>query len=128
MAGKAIKLSEELVEIAREESTVMRRSVSAQVEYWARLGREVEAAGALGPARVRELLGGKGSVQDLDEADDALYLDALTRKLEALDGSDTRLLDALRAAGYSIASVDEQGRVVVEKRGSDRPERRNSAA
>ena len=115
MAGKAIKLSEELVESAREESAVMRRSVSAQVEYWARIGRRVEATGALGPEGVRRLLAGRGSVQDLAGADDALYLEGLTEELESLDGSDTRLLDALRAAGYTVASVDDDGRLVIER-------------
>ncbi|HKX46613.1 MAG TPA: hypothetical protein VJP77_07910 [Planctomycetota bacterium] len=69
---RAIKLSDEFVEIARDEGRIMHRSIGAQVEYWARLGREIEASGVLGVEGVRRLLSGQGSVQDLGEADDAL--------------------------------------------------------
>jgi len=39
----------------------------------------------------------------------------LARKLEALDGTDTRLLDDLKAGGHPIAAEDPHGRVIVEK-------------
>jgi hypothetical protein len=55
-------------------------------------------------------------VQDLTPADGALYVDLLTRKLEALDGSDTRVLRDLESGGHPIAAVDPHGKVVVEKR------------
>ena len=114
MAKRAIKISEEFVEIASKEGQLMHRSASAQLEYWAKIGREVEARGALGPSGIRSLLSGHGSVQDLSEADDVLYVSTLAEKLEALDGSDERPLNDLRAGGYPIASADEQGKVVVE--------------
>ena len=64
----------------------------------------------------RALLEGRGSVQDLTPADDALYVELLTRKLEALDGSDSRLLRDLESGGHSIATEGEQGNVVVRNR------------
>ena len=112
---KAVKLSEELIAVARREAKVMYRSIGAQVEYWAKIGREVEASGALGPAGVRKLLHGAGSVQDLSEVNDALYVNLLGQELESLDGSDKRLLDDLRAGGHPIAAMDERGKLVVEK-------------
>lgn len=112
---KTVKLSEELVAIAREEGRVMRRSIGSQIEYWALIGREVEASGTLGPAGIRKLLDGVGSVQRLTERDTQLYLDLLERKLQGIDGSDTRLLDDLRAGGHPIASLDSDGKVVIEK-------------
>ncbi len=118
--AKAVKLSEELIEVARREGQVMYRSIGAQVEYWATIGRQVEASGALGPAGVRKLLAGAGAVQDLREVDDALYLNLLDRELESLDGSDQRLLDDLRAGGHPIAATDERGKLVVEKSRSRR--------
>ena len=36
--AKAVKLSEELIEVARREGQVMYRSIGAQVEYWAKIG------------------------------------------------------------------------------------------
>ena len=111
----AIKLSTEFVEIAREEGRLMHRSIAAQVEYWATIGRALEAHGALGPSGVRKLLRGQGSVQGMSTADEALYLNMLSEELEAIDGSDQRLLDDLRSGGYPIASTDEHGKLVVEE-------------
>jgi hypothetical protein len=113
--ARAIKLSEQFVEIARREGQVMQRSIAAQVEFWARLGRQVEASGVLGLAGIRNLLSGDGNVQDLGESDSALYINELTRRLEALDGSDTRLLDELRAGGHSIATQGRDGNLIIEK-------------
>lgn len=114
---KTVKLSDDLVAFARTEGEVMYRSTGAQIEYWARIGRELEASGALGPAGVRKLLEGKGSVQDLSAQDLPTYLDLLDAKLQAIDGSDTRILDELRAGGHPIAGLDENGKLVVEKPG-----------
>jgi hypothetical protein len=93
----------------------MHRSTGGQVEYWARLGRQIEAMGLLDHERVRAILNGQGSVHDLNPREDAVYVNLLTRKLEALDGSDRRLLNDLKAGGHPVASASEQGEVVIEK-------------
>jgi hypothetical protein len=123
--AKTVKLSDDLIAIARAEGQVMLRSIGAQVEYWARIGREVEASGALGAAGVRKLLAGSGSVQGLGERDDSVYVDLLEKKLEALDGSDTRILDDLRAGGHPIVAIDERGELVTDER---RPKRKKARA
>jgi len=115
MASKPVKISEEFVAVAQAESTMMNRTIGGQVEYWAKLGRRLEVSGAVGTDVIRALMSGQGSVQSLTAADDERYLDALSTRLEALDGSDTRLIDDLRDRGRSIASTDEDGRIVVEK-------------
>ena len=61
------------------------------------------------------LLNGEGSVHDLSSSEDALYVDLLTRKLETLDGSDTRILKDLRSGGHPIASADDSGEVVIDR-------------
>lgn len=114
-APKTIKISEELVTLARREGQIMHRSTGGQVEYWARLGRQIEAMGLLNHERVTAILNGQGSVHDLNSGEDALYVDLLTRKLEALDGSDKRILKDLRAGGHPIASEGKRGDVVIDK-------------
>lgn len=115
MASRSVKLSESFIEVATEESRVMERTIGGQIEYWAKIGRQVEASGALGVEGVRLLLMGKGSVQALTAADEPAYLDALTSKLESLDGSDSTVVDSLRARGVSIASADDDGKLFIEK-------------
>jgi ParD-like antitoxin of type II bacterial toxin-antitoxin system len=38
----AVKLSDDLVEEAREEAKAADRSITSQIEHWARLGRQIE--------------------------------------------------------------------------------------
>lgn len=40
--GMPVKLSDELVESAREEAASTDRSITGQIEHWAKIGRSVE--------------------------------------------------------------------------------------
>jgi hypothetical protein len=40
--GMPVKLSDELVESAREEAAITDRSITGQIEHWAKIGRSVE--------------------------------------------------------------------------------------
>lgn len=51
--GMPVKLSDELVESARKEATSTDRSITGQIEHWAKIGRSVEAV--LGHEHVRAL-------------------------------------------------------------------------
>ena len=115
----AVKLSDEIVDIARKEASVIKRSIAGQVEYWAELGRRVEAAGVVDYVSVRAVLAGQGSVQNLTPAETKLYLDMLGGTVEALDGSDTRRIRRLQKAGHPIGGEDVKGKLVV-KRGRKR--------
>ena len=42
--GMPVKLSDELVKVARKEAAAGDRSITAQIEHWAKLGRSVETA------------------------------------------------------------------------------------
>lgn len=55
------------------------------------------------------LMGIKGLVR---MSVDDTQMRMLTEALEALDGSDTRIIDNLRSQGLPIWGVDEQGRVI----------------
>jgi len=111
----AVKLSDEIVAIARAEAGIMKRSIAGQVEYWADLGRRVEAAGLVDYGAVRATLAGEGSVQSLTPAEMKLYLELLGDTLEALDGSDTRLIRELENGGHPIAGEDEKGALIVRR-------------
>jgi len=41
--GTPLKVSDDLFRVAKEEATAENRSITAQVEHWARIGRAVEA-------------------------------------------------------------------------------------
>ena len=51
--SQSVKLSDEILGSAREESKVFERSIAGQIEYWAQLGRAVE--GLLNVRQIRAL-------------------------------------------------------------------------
>ena len=55
-----VKLSDELVKLARTEAEASDRSITAQIEHWAKLGRSVETA--LGHEEVLALKGADGNL------------------------------------------------------------------
>lgn len=61
--GMPVKLSDELVRLARKEADAADRSITAQIEHWATLGRAVEAA-----LRHEDALAVKRSGGDLEKA------------------------------------------------------------
>ncbi len=58
--GMPVKLSDELVKLARTEAEASDRSITAQIEHWAKLGRSVETA--LGHEDVLALKGADGNL------------------------------------------------------------------
>ena len=56
--GMPVKLSDELVKLARAEAEEADRSITAQIEHWAKLGRSVEAALRYEESRALKRVGG----------------------------------------------------------------------
>jgi hypothetical protein len=101
--GMAVKLSNELVEEARKEAKAADRSMAAQIEHWAKLGRSVE--GALRQGEVRELKHG--------EAPTAAEILAVLRKVAyTTDRSD--LVRELSASG-PVYQRDPAGSGLIER-------------
>ena len=102
--GMPVKLSDLLVSAARAEAKATNRSITAQVEHWAKLGRAVEAA--LKHADLLELKRSKG---DLDRAfSDAARRDEVLSLLEEIARSSVRdvISEKLRARGKPVYATD----------------------
>ena len=83
MAKQAtVKLSSEFLEEARREAGVVHRSVGAQIEYWARLGRALESAPGFGMDKVRQALHGGLRLDDLRAAEQDAVFDYLSAELD----------------------------------------------
>jgi hypothetical protein len=99
----AIKLSDEFVNLARSEGSVMGRSIAGQVEHWARLGRAVERAPGFGYERIRAVLSAQASFDGLESDEQAVALAELERYLEDLPRHrDAAFFERLRAAGAPL--------------------------
>lgn len=103
-----VKLSRDLVEAAREESARADRSITAQIEHWARIGRAAEQVLPYETLHELKARRGKGAVAPSD--DEALK----TKVLETIVGvalSDERssALRIIKASGvprYAAHPVD----------------------
>jgi hypothetical protein len=82
----SIKLPTDLVDAARSDASVFSRSISGQVEHWARLGRAIEASPVFPLDRVRAALNGEFNADALTDAEWELF-DALIG--DAMDGKHT---------------------------------------
>jgi hypothetical protein len=107
----SVKLSAPFVEEARREADTVHRSLGAQVEYWARLGRAYESAPGVGVGRVREALEGRLTFEEL-LADDPEK--AVTELGAVFDdpGPETRAYYATLGAREGAVGDDEKGRLV----------------
>jgi len=107
----SVKLSGDLVDQARKEAQVVHRSVGAQVEYWARLGRAVENTPGFGIDKVRQALEGNLKLEDLSEAEQDAVMDAFGAEF---DNPSTELKAYYAALGAQDGAVepDAKGRLV----------------
>ena len=62
-AMKSIRISDELFDLARDESGALSRSIAQQLEHWAKVGAALEQAGVT-QEQVRRILGGDLRVRE----------------------------------------------------------------
>lgn len=99
--GMPVKLSDELVRAARAEAKAQHRSITAQIEHWAKLGRAAQTA--------------------LSEAD-RLTLAACTEALDAGEpGPEAPRLLSMREHLLSLARSSDRSSVLAELRAGGGP-------
>ncbi len=114
----AVKLSDELASAARAESEVWSRSMTQQIEHWARIGRAVERGGDVRIERVRAALEAELPFDDLGADERLVVLGELERRV-VKPGGDPILARDLRGRGGALAGADDAG-VVFEIGGDER--------
>ncbi len=104
--GMPVKLSDNLVSAARVEAKTTDRSITAQIEHWATLGRAVEAA-----LMHNDLLELKQHEGNLKQAfTDASKREQILALLDSIAQSADRsnLKERIRSSGKPIYSIDPQ--------------------
>jgi hypothetical protein len=107
----SVKLSGDLVDQARKEAEVVHRSVGAQVEYWARLGRAVENTPGFGIDKVRQALEGNLKLEDLSEAQQDVVMDAFGAEFDN-PSAELKAYYAALGAHEGAVGRDAKGRLV----------------
>jgi hypothetical protein len=109
----SVKLSSEFVDEARREAAVLHRSLGAQVEYWARLGRAIEQAPGFSVQKARDALEGRLKLDGLGAAEQDVVLEEFGA---AFDEPSPELRDHYAALGAAAGAVGADGRGRLVKR------------
>ena len=113
MAAKhaSVKLSTDFLDQARKEAETLNRSLGAQVEHWARIGRLVERAPGIGVEEVQSLLDGRFKVEDLAPTVRPAFWAHMTTAFKSPDREAEAYYAGL-AAREGAVGRDEEGRLV----------------
>lgn len=116
MATMPTRISQDLFESARAAGEASSRSAAQQLDYWARLGRELEASPGMTVGEIARILTGEVAYDDVAGGDQAVarvaWQQQIRERAAALD-----LSDELAAAGRPWPEADADGNVVM--RGAD---------
>ena len=111
----------ELFAAAKSAGALHSRSATQQIDHWARIGRALEASGAVSQRNVERVLAGQALYDSLAEPDQAVVRVAWDEAISAgIAGLD--LESEFRSTGDSWSEADDQGRVVVRGAASERHE------
>ncbi|MEO8115669.1 MAG: hypothetical protein ABI655_14875 [Phenylobacterium sp.] len=114
----SIKLSTAFLDEARREAEVLHRSVGAQVEHWAKLGRAIENIPGFGVGRVREALEGRLRLETLTAPEQDRLFAQLTPDFDAPDET---MRQHFAALGERKGAVGTDGRGGVIRRRATAP-------
>lgn len=115
----AIKINDDIAAAARAEAELMNRSMTEQLEYWARVGRALERLPGVSMAKVRAVLNAGRDFDDLDTDERAVALGML-ETLTFNPKGDRGLQREKSSAGQSYTVLDDAGRVVEVRPGGRR--------
>ena len=96
MAGNAVRLSEDLIGEARNEAAIMSRSITSQVEHWAKLGRAIEQSPGFDYGRVKAALRAQISPDELEAEEREVYFVESAESLRHGNAEEDRFFADLR--------------------------------
>lgn len=104
----SVKFSAEFVDLARQEAALLHRSVAAQIEHWATLGRAMEQTPGVTLDKVRAALLGHFSVDDLNEQEQDAFFDLLGEQFHKTSAVEQAFFAGRRNKGGGVG-LDERG-------------------
>lgn len=107
----ATRIDDDLYASAKVVGEAMSRSASQQIAHWARIGRELEAAGGVSARAVARVLAGRGDYDEVTAFEQAIvraeWAEDMARRAGDLD-----FVQESSRAGQSYAELDEHGHAV----------------
>jgi hypothetical protein len=106
------RIETDLYESAKSVGALMSRSAAQQVNHWARIGRELEAADGVSQRDIARVLAGVASYDALSAREKAVVRAEWDERITA-NRLDLNFEDEFIAAGISWVESDDDGAAVV---------------
>ena len=105
------RIDDDLYASAKLAGEVQSRSASQQIAHWARIGREIEASGAVTPREIVEVLAGSRPYDGLSAKEQAVVRAEWTARMDVTRQS-LNLAEEFAATGRTWVELDDKGHVV----------------
>ena len=109
--AQSVKLADDIMALVRREAELHSRSVAGQISHWLKIGRAIEHSGRFDHARITAALEGKLDTSQLEEAEEAAWLDAFTEKMGRPSEAEGALHARRQALGRGVG-LDAGGNLV----------------
>ena len=123
MTAMPTRIEGDLFDAAKAVGAEMSRSAAQQINHWARIGRELEAAQGLSHRDIAAVLAGRSTYDSLEAREQAVVRAAWDERIAAAR-DDLDFEAEFIAAGETWVEADAEGRTVVREPGAATPKRR----
>lgn len=115
---QSVRLSDELVEQARNEGKAHHRSINGQIEYWVSLGRMLESSSVLSMQQLQAFIDGQLS---LDELSSPVRQVASRYVFDSLGGDQdySDLKADIAGAGHPVPESKDGKVIYIDRRADD---------
>lgn len=106
--SRTVKMSDEMVNIAENETLISGRSLAGQVEHWAKIGRAIEQSPAFNYERIKAALTAQVAYDDLTSEEQEVYLE----EIDELSWAEPDAKEKAFFAQLTGPGLDENGKVI----------------
>jgi ParD-like antitoxin of type II ParDE toxin-antitoxin system len=112
VSSTPIRIDNELYNAAKAVAPTRDRSAAQQVAYWARIGRELEASGAISAGTINDVLVGRRPYDSLGPEDQAVVRAVWAERLDSIAGGINLAQQFVAEGRRTWVDIDHDGRVV----------------
>lgn len=115
--AQSIKISDDEMMFIREEAGISSRSIAGQVEHWLRIGRAIERSPAFNYQRIREVLSGLFSPDDLTAEEQEVFFEEFSDAMWDVTPEQKAFFAERKLSGKGVG-LDENDNLVYQAPGS----------
>lgn len=115
--AQSVKLADDIMALVRREADLQSRSVAGQIAHWLKIGRAIEHSRTFDYSRVQLVLEGRLDTAELNEGEEAAWLDEFTNKMAEPTADEQKFFTQRRMFGLGVG-LDAGGNLIYAKYGA----------